>query len=156
MIKPTPVPPPVLSDRQSAQGFAEQVHGLLVALTSHLARETEALRRGAYASGVSDPDTKAELVFAYRDALQTLQANAAVLSRFVPVKLDELRRLNASFQAELQINLAAVSTARAVSEQLLNRLADQVTSARRPKTYGANGAMTRPPGAAALAVDKAL
>jgi hypothetical protein len=72
------------------------------------------------------------------------------------VKLDELRRLNDEFQAELQKNLATVSTAKAVSEHLLSRLSDQVSGSRQPKTYGASGTMTRTGQAAAISVDRAL
>lgn len=145
-----------IHDRETASQFAEQLHGLMVALTSHLHRETKALRSGNYTDGLSDHETKADLVFAYRDALANLQQHKDVLSRFVPVKLDELRKLNAAFQAELQVNLAAVSTAKAVSEQLLTRLADQVQARQRPKTYGASGTMTRAQGMSAISVDRAL
>lgn len=147
---------PLIHDRDTASQFAEQLHGLMISLTSHLHRETKALRNGAYTAGLADHETKAELVFAYRDALTNLQKHKDVLSRFVPVKLEELRKLNATFQAELQLNLAAVSTAKAVSEQLLTRLADQVQARQRPKTYGASGTMTRAKGMAAITVDRAL
>lgn len=145
-----------IHDRDTASRFAEQLHGLMISLTSHLHRETKALRAGAYTEGLADHETKAELVFAYRDALANLQNHKDVLSRFVPVKLEELRKLNTAFQAELQVNLAAVSTAKAVSEQLLTRLADQVQARQRPKTYGASGTMTRAKGMSAISVDRAL
>lgn len=145
-----------IHDRDTASHFAEQLHGLMISLTSHLRRETKALRDGAYTAGLADHETKAELVFAYRDALANLQKHKDVLSRFVPVKLDELRKLNTAFQAELQINLAAVSTAKAVSEMLLTRLADKVQARQRPKTYGASGTLTRAKGMSAISVDRAL
>lgn len=145
-----------IHDRETANSFAEQLHGLMVALTSHLRRETAALRNGAYTDGLADHETKSELVFAYRDALANLQEHKDALSRFVPVKLEELRKLNTAFQAELQINLAAVSTAKAVSEQLLSRLADQVQARQRPKTYGASGTISQAKGMAAISVDRAL
>lgn len=145
-----------IHDRESANSFAEQLHGLMVSLTSHLRRETAALREGAYTEGLADHETKSELVFAYRDALAHLQQHKDALSRFVPVKLEELRKLNTAFQAELQVNLAAVSTAKAVSEQLLTRLADQVQARQRPKTYGASGMISQAKGMAAISVDRAL
>lgn len=146
----------VIHDHDTASSFAEQLHGLMLSLTAHLRRETKALRNGAYTEGLADHETKSELVFAYRDALANLQKYKDALSRFVPVKLEELRKLNTAFQAELQVNLAAVSTAKAVSEQLLTRLADQVQARQRPKTYGASGTMTRAKGMSAISVDRAL
>lgn len=152
----SPLVPAPLSDRASAAAFAEQVHGLLVALTQNLRRETEALRRGAYVDGLGDAETRAELVHAYRQAFETLRANAQSLSRFIPVKLDELRRLHAEFQKELQRNLAALATARSISEQLLGRLAEQAAAASRPRTYGADAMMSRRSGPATLSVDRSL
>jgi hypothetical protein len=78
-------------------------------------------------------------MFAYRSALQHLQAHKEIISRYVPVKLDELRRLNEEFQAELQKNLATVSTAKAVSEHLLSRLSDQVSATANPKPTAHRG-----------------
>jgi hypothetical protein len=150
------MPDTPITDRDSAASFAERLHGLMIALTQHLRRETEALRDGALTRTTIDHDTKSELMFAYRSALQHLQAHKEIISRYVPVKLDELRRLNDEFQAELQKNLATVSTAKAVSEHLLSRLSDQVSGSRQPKTYGASGTMTRTGQAAAISVDRAL
>ena len=148
--------PALIDDKDGAVRFAEQLHGLMIALTQLLRRETGALRLGSYTDALAQQDTKAELLFAYRKALADLQANRAAVSRFVPVKLDELRRLNETFQAELQKNLATVSTAKAISEQLLTRLSDKVSAARQPKTYGASGIMNRPTRTAAISIDRAL
>ncbi|MFN3169664.1 MAG: hypothetical protein ACE37E_03125 [Hyphomicrobiales bacterium] len=145
-----------ITDRESAANFAERLHGLMIALTQHLRRETKALRDGAFSKDATDQDTKNELMFAYRSALGHLQAHKDIISRHVPVKLDELRRLNEEFQAELQKNLATVSTAKAVSEHLLTRLSDKVSAGRQPKTYGASGTMTSGGQAAAISVDRAL
>lgn len=145
-----------ITDRETAQQFTEALHGLMINLTQHMRRETEALKAGDYSTGLTDAETKADLVHTYRTSLAHLKANKDSLSRFVPVKLDELRRLNASFQSELQVNLAAVTTAKAVSEQLLTRLADKVSAGNRPKTYNASGSMTPTSKGAALAVDRAL
>lgn len=145
-----------INDRDSAIAFSERLKGLLISLTSHLQRETLALRAGQYAQGVADHETKADLIFAYRDALKQVKDHQGQLARFIPVKIDELRRLNETFQAELQVNLAAVSTAKAVSELLLTRLADQVSASKRPKTYGANGTMSARANTAAISVDRAL
>lgn len=145
-----------ITDRETAQQFTEALHGLMINLTQHMRRETEALKAGNYANGLDDPETKADLVHTYRTALAHLKENRETLARFVPVKLDELRHLNTSFQSELQVNLAAVTTAKAVSEQLLTRLSDKLSAKNRPKTYGANGAMTQAYKSAAVAVDRAL
>jgi hypothetical protein len=145
-----------ITDRESAVGFAEHLHGLLVALTQHLRRETNAMRSGVYSGIAVDQETKSDLLFAYRSGLGLLKTHQGLISRHVPVKIDELRRLHEVFQTELQKNLATVSTAKAVSEQLLARLADQVSANRRPKTYGATGAMNGGGSSAAISVDRAL
>ncbi|MFK7791359.1 MAG: hypothetical protein AB8B88_01690 [Devosiaceae bacterium] len=145
-----------INDRDTASQFADHLHGLLISLTQHLHRETEVLREGVYTALSVDHDTKNDLMFAYRTALGLLQQHKDLISRHVPVKLDDLRRLNETFQLELQKNLATVSTAKAVSEHLLSRLADQVSANSRPKTYGASGTMMRGGQAAAISVDRAL
>ncbi len=142
--------------KEAAVQFAERLHGLLVSLTQHLALETEALKAGTWSRLSFDQDTKSELLHAYRDAHKRLQANQDAISRFVPVKLDTLRRLHEAFQQELQRNLATVSTAKAVSEHLLSRLAEQVSGQNQPKTYSAGGTMTKHAKAAALSVDRSL
>lgn len=145
-----------ITDRESAQSFAEHLHGLLVALTQHLRRETEGLRQGVYAKLAVDQETKSDLLYTYRTSLSVLQTHKDLISRHVPVKLEEVRRLHEAFQVELQKNLATVSTAKAVSEQLLSRLADQVSANKRPKTYGASGTINSGGAAAAISVDRAL
>lgn len=147
---------PQIIDRDSATRFTEQLHGLMVSLTQHLQRETDELKSGTYTHAALDHETKSDLVHAYRTALGQLQTHKKVLVRFVPVKLDELRQLNEAFQSELQKNLATVSTAKAVSEHLLTQLAEQVSTDRQPKTYGASGTMNRRAKAAAISVDRAL
>lgn len=145
-----------ITDKDSAASFADMLQGLIVSLTEHLRRETRAVYEGSFSHASVDQHAKSELMFAYRTALNTLHANKDIVSRYVPVKLDELRRLNEEFQSELQKNLATVSTAKAVSEGLLSRLAEQVSSNRQPKTYGASGTMTVASRAAAISVDRAL
>ena len=147
---------PVIDDRESATRFTEQLHGLMVSLTQYLQRETRELKAGAFTSAALDHETKSDLVYAYRTALTQLRTNKKVLTRFVPEKLEKLSGLNEAFQAELQKNLATVSTAKAVSEHLLTQLAEQVSTDRQPKTYGASGTMNRAPKAAAISVDRAL
>ena len=145
-----------ITDRETAQQFTDALHALMTGLTGHMRRETEALKAGDYAGGLSDAEAKADLVHAYRAALAHLKANKDALARFAPVKLVELRRLNTSFQSELQVNLAAVTTAKAVSEQLLTRLSDKVSAGKRPKTYNASGSMAQGRQGMPLAVDRAL
>ena len=155
-LHPAPSTPTPIASREEAIAFAEQLHGLLDAMTSHLQRETTALKAGTLTSEQIDHETKSALLFDYRAALARLRDNKDVVSRFAPVKIDELRRVNEVFQGELQKNLASITTAKAISEHLLNRLADHASANRQPKTYGAAGTMTRPAKPAALSVDRAL
>lgn len=142
-------------DRDTASAFTDQLQGLLMALTSHLKRETNALRTGSISTAV-DHETKASLFHDYHAALKHLQANKDAVSRFAPVKVDELRRTNETFQNELQKNLASVTTAKAISEHLLTRLAESASTTRRPKTYTAGGTVAQPGQAAAISYDRAL
>lgn len=149
-------PHDMITDRAQASDFAEKLYGLIVSLMQVLDRETEAIHKGAYGKGHLIDDAKSDLMLAYRHALQDVQANRDTLSRFVPVRLDDLRKLNAQFQHTLQRNLAAVSTAKAISEQLLSRLAKQAATTKTPKSYGANGAMCRPRQTSSLTIDRSL
>ncbi|MBV6657919.1 MAG: hypothetical protein KI785_09145 [Devosiaceae bacterium] len=145
-----------LTNKEAALAFVGQLQGLMQSLSRHVKRETEALRQGAYGDGLADLESKSELFRSYHAGLERLRANASHLSRFAPVQLDELRKLNAAFQEDVKLNLAAVATARGVSEQLLTRLAARASETRKPKTYAANGAMAYQPQAAAVSVDRAL
>lgn len=145
-----------IGDQQQAADFGEGLHGLMLSLAKRLETETTELKAGRFAVGTFDIESKSNLIFRYRQALANVEANATSLSRFIPVKLDELRRLNTRLQDALQVNLAAVATAQGMSEQLLGKLAAKASAHKRPKTYGATGLVAKTPPASAMALDRAL
>src|SRR5262249_56903698 len=87
---------------------------------------------------------KTELARLYTAGAACVKANNAVLSRTVPRLLADLRRRHEEFQALLQINLAVLATAHAVSEGIIRGVASEVARKSAPRTYGMSGRANEP------------
>src|SRR5262249_29053751 len=94
-------------------GHLTDVMGSLLAL---IEQETELVRPGPLGEAPRLEPKKTELARLYTAGAACVKANNAVLSRTVPRLLADLRRRHEEFQALLQINLAVLATAHAVSE----------------------------------------
>jgi hypothetical protein len=81
---------------------------------------------------------------------------APALERMAPHAIDRLRRRNENFRSVLQLNLAALSAAREVSENLIRSVADAVDTASRPVGYGRAGDMDAASGSNAIALDQSV
>ena len=67
-------------------------------------------------------------------------------------KLDDLKHRHEMFRSFLQINLAVLATAHAVSEGIMRGVAGEITRKAAPATYGASGRTTAPAPSAARPV----
>jgi hypothetical protein len=73
-----------------------------------------------------------------------VKANGLYLARALPREFDELRRRHERFHALLQINLAVLATAHAVSEGIIRGAAGELARKAAPQTYGLTGRATAP------------
>jgi hypothetical protein len=128
--------------RADAELLCADIGGILDRLVPLVSEETRLVRAAKVTAAIALQETKAELSRLYAIALEALRSNASAVSRYVPVLVDQLRRRHEAFQAELQVNMAVLATARSVSETLVRGVADEVAARNAPKTYGASGAMT--------------
>jgi hypothetical protein len=128
--------------RADAELLCADIGGILDRLVPLVAEETRLVRAAKVTAAMGLQETKAELSRFYAVSLGALRSNAAAVSRFVPVLVDQLRRRHDVFQSELQVNMAVLATARSVSETLVRGVADEVAARNAPKTYGSSGAMS--------------
>ena len=148
----------MITDKSGAEALVDRATASLDQLLEIIMRETRLVREGRLVEVADLEEEKAQLVRSYAQMMDAIRGYRELLSRFAPAAVDRLRKRHLLFRAELQINMAALATARAVSESLVQGVADSVTRQRRPQAYTAKGGMqrARPENAGGIAVDKAL
>jgi hypothetical protein len=125
--------------RADAELLCADIGGILDRLAPLVAEETRLIRASKVFAATALQETKAELARQYAVALDAFRTNAAAVSRFVPVLVDQLRRRHEQFQSEVQVNMAVLATARSVSETLVRGVAEEVAIRNAPTTYGSAG-----------------
>lgn len=138
-------PAPRIETREGAERLVAEIGGILERLSGLIAEETRLLRRAKLVDASALQPDKAELSNAYVAALERLRANATMVGRHAPVAVDQLRRRHEAFQAELQVNMAVLATARSVTEGLVRGVGEEMAARSRPRTYGASGTLSVPP-----------
>lgn len=153
-----PTPPRRIETRAEAEHLCADIGGILDRLVVVVGEETRLVRASRIVAATQLHDDKAELSRQYALALETLRSNAAAVSRHAPVQIDQLRRRHEAFQAEVQVNMAVLATARSVSETLVRGVADEISRQNVPKTYGAAGVVSQTSRSAArpIAVSRSL
>lgn len=130
-----PVTRPVLTDRDSAERLAGEVEGAIAKLEGALEAETALLAEGRIRDGLARADEKKEATGDYLRRLEAAKANAVAMARLAPDLLPGLRAAQERLQAAAQRNQAVVATARAVSDGLIQGLADELAERSRPRGY---------------------
>jgi hypothetical protein len=139
-------PPTSRIDTQAqAETLVAEIGGVLERLSALITEETRLMRSAQVVAATELETKKAELSRRYVSALETLRANAGVVGRYVPVGIDQLRRRHDAFQADLQVNMAVLATARSVAESLVRGVAEDVAARNTPKVYGAYGSLASTP-----------
>ncbi len=118
-----------------ARGLIEDIGATMAALEKILTVETEHVRVGRISEGLSDEARKSELTSAYLRGLEALKANAVALARFTPSALEELRQRHADFARAIETNQIVLATARAVSENLVKGISNELSRAQTPQGY---------------------
>jgi hypothetical protein len=134
-----------VGSREDAERLVGDVTATMAALETVLEHETEHLRAGRLRDGLSGERRKGELAGAYLRGLEACKSNAVALARFAPDQIETLKTAHAGFQRVVERNQVVIATARAVSEGLVRGLAEEMSRAARPQTYGPGRRMVPPP-----------
>lgn len=152
--------PRLVSSRPEAEQLISEIQETMTALLAVLTAETKLVRATKLREAARLADDKARLVSAYADATATMRANADTLRQMVPDRVARLRQRHEAFREDLRLNMAVLSTAKAVSENLLRDVAQEMAAKDAPTGYAANGRIPAgrlaPARARPLAVNRAL
>src|SRR5712691_10859134 len=134
---------PIRSAAEAAAliGHLADVMGSLLEI---LDQETTLVRAGHISEVGRIEPRKAELARLYLADAALVKANGVYLARELPQQLEELRRRHDDFHALLQINLAVLATAHAVSEGIIRGVAGELARKAAPQTYGVSGRASTP------------
>jgi flagellar biosynthesis/type III secretory pathway chaperone len=143
---PTPGPaaaPPITTTAEAAR-LLGHIAEVMASLLEILEEETQLVRAGRISEVSRIEPRKSELARLYVAAAGVVKANGLYLARELPQQFDELRRRHEHFQALLQINLAVLATAHAVSEGIIRGAAGEMARKAAPQTYGMSGRASSP------------
>ena len=101
---------------EEAARLCERIETTMDALLQLIEAESKLLRSGKTLAAAAIEGAKNECARAYIDDLGLLRRAGADLDRYAPGPVARLRRRHAEFVSVLQIDLAALATARAVSD----------------------------------------
>ncbi len=144
MSAPAKTHPNAISSVGEAERVIANLGKIMDALLSTVEQETELVRAGRLADAGKLEATKSELAGQYLADTERLKASKPYLERGTPKALDALRARHETFNALLQINLAVLATAHAVSEGIIRGVSDEMNRKQAPSTYGASGRTNAP------------
>src|SRR2546421_2091947 len=138
----TPAPAhasPCINTIAEAEALIRHLADIMEQLLRILDEETALVRAGQVSEVGRLETAKAELSRLYlRDAAE-VKASGIYLASALPEQFDALRSQHDTFHALLQINLAVLATAHAVSEGIIRGVAGELTRKATPQTYGMTG-----------------
>lgn len=146
-----------VSNGTEAERLVSGVLAVMADLSGCLESETAHLRAGRIREGLSGEARKADLAASYLRGLEAIKANAVALQRLAPEILARFKKAQARFANIVETNQAVLATARAVSENLVKGIAEEMDRHARPPSYAPLGMqMRRPETSGPLVVSKSL
>ena len=112
--------------RDDAERLVAGVLATMADLEKVLANETAHVRVGRIRDGLAEEAKRSELASAYMRGLEAVKANAIALARFAPEALARLKAAHGAFGRVVETNQTVLATARAVSENLVKGVADEM------------------------------
>jgi hypothetical protein len=128
-----------ISGATEAEACIREIGTVATRLAATLAAETELVRRAKLREAAALAPEKLAEISNYLVGLERLKANAVEVRRHAPRALSAFLERHAAFQSVVEANLIVLGTARTVSENLVRGIAEEVSRATRPTTYGAGG-----------------
>ena len=144
-MPPAPSPKAPLAPIATAADAARLIARLAEAMTALLAvleEETQLVRAGRISEIARIEPKKSGFARRYVTDAGLVRANALSIARETPREFEDLRRRHEEFRAVLQINLAVLATAHAVSEGIIRGAAGELARRAAPQTYGVSGRAT--------------
>jgi flagellar biosynthesis/type III secretory pathway chaperone len=135
--------PPIASSAEAARLIGHLAE-VMTSLLAVLEEETQLVRAGRISEVARIEPQKSELARLYVADAGLVRGNALYLARELPREFEDLRRRHEHFRALLQINLAVLATAHAVSEGIIRGAAGELARKAAPQTYGLTGRATAP------------
>ena len=134
-----------------------RTEAVLSRLVDVMNEETTLLRAGRHRDAAPVTSEKTQLAQDYVGLSRAVQREAERLKREAPGGIATLKALHERLATQIAENLRVIATAKMVTEDLLNDVAQIIARQAQPKTYGAGGQIAAPPkGAGGLAVNRAL
>jgi len=145
------------TSKSEAEQFCIQFGSTMDDLLNVIERETEFVRAGRLKdAGTLQPD-KARLIHEYSRGVMCAKENAVALGNLAPASVSNLRRKHSEFQPVLRINLAVLSTAREVTNDIVSTVARAVGAKETTTTYGPGGMAPQAPRTAqGIAINQSL
>jgi hypothetical protein len=149
---------PRIVNREDAERLVAGVLATMIELEKVLENETSHVRVGRIREGLAEEACKTELATCYIRGLEAVKANAIALARFAPAELDRLKSAHGRFARIIETNQTVLATARAVSENLVKGIAEEMNRLSRPRGYAPAGLQSHQPRATVepLLVSKSL
>ncbi len=122
-----------------AEQFCFAVCDTMKELLSVIEEETDLVRAGRLMEAGHLQPQKARLVHEYTQGVNYAKQYAVALGNLAPAAVHQMRHQHREFQPVLRINLAVLSTAREVTNNILSTVAQSVGAAQRTTTYGPKG-----------------
>jgi hypothetical protein len=147
-----------IASRDDAERLVAELLAAMEGLLEVLDTETRLVRQGRLAAAGALGHEKRDRAAVYTGLALSARAAIEDIGRYAPRAAEDMKRRHELFKAEAQINLAVLSTARQVAEDLVRSVAEEVGTRQAPVGYGRAGAMEPPARSTArgIAVDTAL
>ena len=144
---PTPIAEAAISPVASAaeaQALVAHLAEVMEALLRTLEQETALVRAGKLGDAAALEQNKSDLARDYMIDAARLKTSQKLIAKTNLGQFEALRRQHDDFHALLQINLAVLATAHAVSEGIMRGVADELARKNTPQAYGALGRPSDP------------
>ena len=144
-------------DDLPAQDLIAFTEGTLRALVDVMNQETTLLRAGRHREAGALGAEKTRLAQDYVSYSRAVQRQLERLKAEAPDDIGMLKLGHERLATQMAENLKVIATARAVTDDILTDVAQQVARTARPKTYGAGGQLSQPATpSGGIAVNRAL
>jgi hypothetical protein len=138
MTIPAAASPAPTLDEDAAAVISRLIEAI-VRIEGLLQEETALVRAARLREAATVAAHKAAAASLYERELVALRAVAGVILRTMPERAQELRARLAALGETLAVNLAVVGTAKAVAEDMMRSVADEVGRRNQPHGYGSHG-----------------
>ena len=129
-----------IADAEEASGLCDVIESAMDNLIATIEEESRLVRNGKVFEASQLQPKKAGLSDVYVKAMLYAREQSGALKSLAPEAISRLQQRHREFRALLRINMAVLSTARDVSEDIVRTVSKKVGKGTKPSTYGNTGA----------------